>query len=121
MNLEKENTDEIIQKVTDLILDKKGYDITIINLKDIAAFADYLILCSADSSRQAQTISDYILEELKALGAKPLHTEGYNQASWILMDYVDFLVNIFDPETRRFYSLERLWKDAPTKSIAGDR
>ncbi|MBN2135405.1 MAG: ribosome silencing factor [Acidobacteria bacterium] len=103
---------ENIKDVISLIQDKKGSDITVLKLSEISSFTDYLIICSADSARQAQTICDHIQATLKDRKKKPSHIEGYNMARWILMDYLDFIVNIFHPNTREFYALEKLWHDA---------
>ena len=81
-------------------------------MRRISSFTDYFILCSGNSSRQTQAIADSIREELKKNHLIPYGIEGYNQGSWILMDYLDFIINIFIPETRKFYDLERLWGDA---------
>jgi ribosome-associated protein len=107
----------LVDYTVELIREKKGYRIMIISLDKLTTFTDFLILCTVDSSRQGQAISDHILGSLKDQKLKPLNIEGYNQAKWILMDYVDFIVNIFDRETRDFYQLERIWRDAPVNVI----
>lgn len=107
----------LVDKTVELIRQKKGRQIVVISMDKVATFTDYLLLCTVDSSRQAQTISDHILASLKDEKLKPMNIEGYNQAHWILMDYVDFIVNIFDKDTRNFYQLEKIWGDAPIKKI----
>ncbi len=92
--------------------EKKADGITVLELKEPAAFTDYFLICSGSSSRQMQAISDEIDRRLRAAGLRPLHVEGYNHAEWILMDYVDFVVHIFSERSRLFYNLERLWRTA---------
>lgn len=83
-----------------------------LDMRKVSSFTDYFILCSGNSTRQTQAIADSLREVLKKDHIELNGIEGYNQGSWILMDYIDFIINIFLPETRRFYDLERLWDDA---------
>lgn len=94
--------------------DKKAEDLTILELdKNSGAFTDYFILCSGTNPRQIQAIADEVELRLKrSLGLYAAHTEGYNQAEWVLLDYVDFVVHVFAENARRYYDLERLWKSA---------
>jgi ribosome-associated protein len=92
---------------------KKALDIKILNLVGISSFTDYFLVCSGTNPRQNHAISDEIGEQLAKLGYKPISTEGYESANWILMDYGDFLVHIFSTEARSFYDLERLWGAVP--------
>ncbi len=93
--------------------DKKAENITVLQLDEQASgFTDYFLLCSGANPRQVQAISDEIDHRLSADGVEPKHIEGYNQAEWLLMDYVDFVVHIFSENARKFYDLERLWKTA---------
>ena len=93
--------------------EKKAEDITVLHLDESSSgFTDYFLLCSAANPRQVQAIADEIDHRLSAMGVQPKHTEGYTQANWLLMDYVDFVVHIFSESARKFYGLERLWKTA---------
>ncbi len=93
--------------------DKKAEQVTILELeKDSGAFTDYFVVCSGTNPRQIQAIADAVDERLEALGMRPAHTEGYKQAEWVLLDYVDFVVHIFSETARHYYDLERLWKSA---------
>jgi ribosome-associated protein len=89
--------------------DKKAGDVVLLDLRKAAGFADYFLICSGSNPRQNRAIADAITEALADDGAKPAHVEGYQRSEWILLDYFDFIVHIFLPETRLFYSLERLW------------
>ena len=82
-------------------------------LEKVTDFTDYFVICSGTSDRQVQAIADAVDGALRAEGVRPLHVEGYNRAQWVLLDYGDLVVHIFQEETRRFYGLERLWGDAP--------
>ena len=94
-------------------LDKKAEEITILELeKGSGAFTDYFVVCSGSNPRQVQAIADEVELRLKGAGLRPTHTEGYRQAEWVLIDYVDFVVHIFSEKARKFYDLERLWKSA---------
>jgi ribosome-associated protein len=93
--------------------DKKAEQVTILELeKDSGAFTDYFVVCSATNPRQVQAIADAVDERLEALGIRTAHKEGYKQAEWVLLDYVDFVVHIFSETARQYYDLERLWKSA---------
>ena len=92
--------------------DKKALDLIVLDLRGMAAFTDYFIICSGSSAPQIQAISNEIEIRLKKVGKTPDHIEGYRQAQWILMDYSEFVVHIFSPDRRSYYNLERLWRDA---------
>lgn len=92
--------------------EKKALDVLLLRLSAITEFTDYFLICSGSSTRQTQAISDEITEQLKKFKIRPLHTEGYKTAQWILIDYGTFVVHVFTEESRRFYDLERLWRDA---------
>jgi ribosome-associated protein len=93
--------------------EKKATDMTVLDLRQIASFAEFFIIASGANQRQVQAISDEIQEQLKKqLRTRAVRIEGYNTAEWVLMDYGDFIVHIFNKEAREFYDLERLWRDA---------
>lgn len=104
------------RQVSEAILacqDKKAEQVTVLELeKGSGAFTDYFVVCSGTNPRQIQAIADAVDERLEMLGLRPTHTEGYKQAEWVLLDYVDFVVHIFSENARRYYDLERLWKSA---------
>ncbi|HYM76699.1 MAG TPA: ribosome silencing factor [Candidatus Dormibacteraeota bacterium] len=94
-------------------LEKKAEELSILEMeKGSGAFTDYFVLCSGTNPRQVQAISDEVEMRLKAAGVRPNNIEGYNQAEWVLLDYVDFVVHVFSEKARKFYDLERLWKSA---------
>ena len=98
--------------------DKKAQDLVVLDLRKAAGFTDYFVICSGGNPRQIRAIADSVMESLAAEGARPAHVEGYDRSEWILIDYFDFIVHIFAPETRQFYGLERLWGSAERVEVA---
>ena len=92
--------------------EKKASHVVVLNLKKSSAFTDYFVLCTGQNVRQVTAIADAIQEVLKAEHLRPTHVEGYDRAEWVLMDYFDFIIHVFTPSTREFYSLDRLWGQA---------
>src|SRR5436853_2290674 len=93
--------------------DKKADELSVLELEQgTGAFTDYFVVCSGTNPRQIQAISDEVELRLKREGYYPNSIEGYKQAEWVLIDYVDFVVHIFSESARRYYDLERLWKSA---------
>ena len=98
--------------------EKKAFDIIAIDLREIASFTEFFIIASGSNMRQVQAISDEITEKLKEkLNARVVRIEGYSTGEWILLDYGDFIVHIFEQKAREFYDLERLWRDAKRVEI----
>ena len=92
---------------------KKAFDFSVLKLDaSSSGFTDYFLVCSGANPRQIQAISDEVEDKLERSGLRAAHIEGYRQAEWVLLDYVDFVVHIFSERARRFYDLERLWKSA---------
>jgi ribosome-associated protein len=92
--------------------EKKGEHIKVLDLRGLTSFTDYFVVCSGSNQRQIQAIADEIQMRLKALGFLPLGMEGYDHAEWVLIDYGSFIVHIFAPQSREYYDLERLWRQA---------
>jgi ribosome-associated protein len=98
---------------------KKGEDVVILEMdKSSGAFTDYFVVCSGTNPRQIQAIADDVQKNLAEAGQRPNSVEGYTQAEWVLLDYVDFVLHIFSERARKFYDLERLWKSARKLSPA---
>lgn len=92
--------------------DHKALDLGVLDLAGVSSFTDFFLICTGTSTRHVQAISDAIVEHLKKSGLSPAHVEGYAEAQWVLLDYLNFVVHIFSEQSRRFYDLERLWKKA---------
>jgi len=93
-------------------LDKKAVDVVVLDLRGTPAFTDFFVLCSGLNQRQVKAIADAVEDTLRAAKVRATHVEGYEHAEWILLDFFTFIVHVFTPQTRAFYSLERLWGDA---------
>ena len=109
-----ENSDELdpsIVLAARAASDKKAIDPIVLDLRSIASFTDYFLILSGTNARQVQAIADGITETLKASGLPSNRVEGYAAAEWVLIDYGSFIVHVFDEKSRRFYDLERLWRD----------
>ena len=91
---------------------KQAVDLVVLDLRKALGFTDYFVLCSGTNPRQIRAIADAVIEALAAAGVKPAHIEGYERSEWVLLDFFDFIVHVFAPETRGFYGLERLWGNA---------
>jgi ribosome-associated protein len=99
-------------------LDKKAKDILILDLNGLTTIAEYFVICSGESTTQVKAITELIKEKFDEAGIKPLGIEGLNYSHWVLMDYGDVIIHIFEEETRTFYELEKLWIDARRIQIA---
>src|ERR1700675_1973497 len=111
--MKKNTTKAQVSAAIQACLEKKAEELTVLEMeKGSGAFTDYFVLCSGTNPRQVQAIADEVELRLKAAGLYPAHVEGYKQAEWILVDYVDFVVHVFAEKARKFYDLERLWKTA---------
>lgn len=98
--------------------EKKAIDLTVLDLRGVVTFTDFFIIATAANKRQMQAIIDEIVEQLKRHGSPAARVEGYQAAEWILVDYGDFIVHVFDEKARRFYDLEYLWREAKRLNIS---
>lgn len=105
--------DDTVKLAINCASEKKAFDLIALDLREIASFTEFFIICSGANVRQVQAISDEISEQLKKqLDSRPVRIEGYQTGEWVLLDYGDFIVHIFEKEARDFYDLQRLWRDA---------
>jgi ribosome-associated protein len=111
--------EDILTLAGELAADRKAQEIVGLDLRGLVGFADYFLICSGRTDRQAKAIHDAIHQGLKQrLGLLPRRVEGFTEGRWILMDYLDVVVHIFVPETREHYRLEQLWGEAPKLEVA---
>lgn len=103
---------EQVQTAVRAALAKKADKVMVLDLRHTSAFTDVFVVCTGQNARQVKAIVDSVEEALKALGQRPVAVEGYRGSEWVLVDYFDFVVHVFTPETREFYALERLWGSA---------
>lgn len=99
--------------------DKKGLGVVLLDVSSLLVITDLFVIASGTSRRHVLTLSEAVEERLRELGRKPLRREGLEHATWVLLDYGDLVVHLFDEPTRRYYDLERLWSDAPRTEFRG--
>jgi len=100
--------------------EKKAIDPVVLDLREIASFTDYFVIVSGGNERQVQAISDEVYETLKKAGSPAARVEGYKTAEWILLDYGDFVVHVFEQKARQFYDLERLWRESKRVALPAE-
>ena len=103
---------EKAKKIAECLDNKKGRRITVLEVGELTSISDYFVIASGGSAAQVKAMADEVEEKLREAGFAPVHMEGYQVATWILLDYSDVVVHIFLEETREFYDIERLWTDA---------
>ena len=111
--------EEMVREIVKALDSKKAVDITAIEIRDLTTLGDYFVVASGNSTSHVKALAEEVDERLSAMGVEPRRVEGYQTCLWILMDYYDIIVHIFNKETREFYGLERLWADAPKMDISG--
>ncbi len=117
-NSNNDNLEKNVESIINLIMEKKGEDIVVLDLRDISSISDFFIITTGNSSVHVKAICDEIREKIKTNNRTiPWHVEGYEALKWILIDYVDIVVHIFDSDTRLYYSIEKLWEDAKSRQI----
>lgn len=113
------SSDQLAHQIAAVALSKKASEIVILDLREITSITDFFVICSGAVAQHVKAIVDEIDQRLRPEN-KPWHIEGYQNLTWVLMDYVDVVVHVFQPEARAYYNLERLWADAPAEVIAGE-
>lgn len=112
---------DLAVKAAEAASKKKALDVTILDLTGLTVIADYFVICSGDSTTQVKAVANFIEEELAKKRQKPLGIEGVAYSHWILLDYGDVIIHIFEKETRAYYNLEKLWMDAKIIEIDEDK
>ncbi|GAB6109584.1 ribosome silencing factor [Fusibacter bizertensis] len=103
---------DLSEKIYSVLDDRKAHEIVVLSVKGISPIADYFIICTGTSSTHINALADYVEKEMVKEGIQIKHKEGKQQGGWLLLDYRDVVVHIFNSETREYYSLERIWNDA---------
>jgi len=112
-----ENSQQIASQMANLMLDKKALDIQILDVRGLTTLTDFFIVCTSESQPQTRAICNHIEDEMFILGIKPWHKEGYENLDWVLVDFVNIVVQIFSRESREYYDFERLWGDAKITKV----
>ncbi|HEX7313181.1 MAG TPA: ribosome silencing factor [Pyrinomonadaceae bacterium] len=116
-----EELDQRLRVALHAASEKKAHDLVVLDLREVASFTDYFVIASGTNVRQVQAVADEVQEQLrKQLNVRPARVEGYNSAEWVLLDYGDFIFHVFEEKSRRFYDLERLWRDAARVPLPPD-
>lgn len=111
------DSNELARACAELILEKKGRDVVIMDVANLTDMTQNFVICSCDNDVHVRAVADHIRDELAGRGFRPWRTEGWQGLNWIIMDYVDVVVHVFYRETREFYKLERLWADAEITTV----
>ena len=119
-SIELSEFDDRIRRAINAAAEKKGIEPTVLDLRGISTFTDFFLLVTGANRRQVQAISDEVVEQLKRSGNPAARVEGYQNAEWVLIDYGDFVVHVFDDKARRFYDLERLWREGRRRDLSAD-
>jgi ribosome-associated protein len=115
-----EQLDERVCTALSAASEKKAVNMVVLDLREVASFTDYFLITSGTNVRQVQAIADAVVEQLKKQGTRAARVEGYNTAEWVLVDYGDFILHVFEEKARAFYDLERLWRDAARVALPAD-
>ena len=115
--MENLKSKEMVKLAVQALEDKKGEDIKVIDITGVSVLADYFIIASGTNKNQVQALVDNVDETLGRAGYEAKQMEGYTTANWVLLDYNDIIVHVFDSENRLFYDLERIWRDGKTISL----
>ena len=120
-DLETRTSEGLARRIASVALDKKARDVAVLDMRDVVAYTDFLVICTGNTERQTQAIEDAIYRDLKSGeagdGRTPERVEGKPEARWILMDYLDCVVHIFTPAARDYYRLETLWGEVPALEV----
>ena len=107
-----------VSRAIDLLFDRKAVDVILLELEGISTATDYFLVASGNSDTHVTSIAEHLIEELREEGVRPAGVEGLRGGRWVLIDYIDWVVHVFHPESRAFYQIENLWGDAPQHRLA---
>ena len=108
-----------VSRAAELALERKSTDVVALDLRGISTATDFFVIGSGGSDIQVKAIADHVIEELRKEGHRPNHVEGKTGGTWVLIDYIDFVVHVFHSSAREYYQLEHLWGDAPRAEFEG--
>ncbi len=111
-----DHSEDVVRAAAAAALDRKAQDLRVLELAEVSDFTDYFVICNGANARQVSSIAEAVECRLRARGVRPLHLEGSGRGQWVLLDYGDVVVHVFDVKRRELYRLERLWSDAPDRT-----
>jgi ribosome-associated protein len=114
------NSVRVLGKAVEAIQKHKAIDVLVLEVRGLVDYADYVVICSGQSDRQVQAIADHVVEDLKKEGVLPLGVEGRSEGQWVLLDFNDVIVHVFDEPVRDFYDLEGMWREAPRVPVPSE-
>jgi ribosome-associated protein len=109
---------QLARLAADLALTKKAVDIKILNLTGLSDVTNYFVICTGESDTQVKAIADAVIDGAREEDARVWRKEGFSNLQWVLLDFVDVVVHVFQPRVRSYYDIERLWGDAPAETVA---
>jgi ribosome-associated protein len=112
--------DELARVAAEAAAEKKAADVVVLRVAELLVVTDYFVIATGANDRQVKVIADEVEEQLRLVGVKPVGREGETEATWILLDFGDLVVHVFQPAEREFYRLEKLWSDAPRMDLPAD-
>jgi len=113
-------SEAVAKQAAKFALSKKAFDVIALDLREVSPVADFFVIASGHTDTHVRAITDGIEQGLKKSKVRPWHVEGYSNGHWVLLDYVEVVVHVFDEETRNYYALERIWGDAPFQEFKDD-
>jgi len=116
--MQEEAADQFATRAARVAADHRAEQIVVMDLRGLTSIADFFVVCTGTSDRQIRTVCDRLEEDGRKVGRKPFRVSGYENAQWVLLDFVDVVVHIFDRQKREYYDLELLWGDAPRIDFA---
>jgi len=119
-SIELSEFDDRVRRAINAAAEKKAIDLTVLDLRGISSFTDFFVIATGTNRRQVQAVADEVSDQLKRNGSPAARIEGYQNAEWVLIDYGDFVVHVFDDKARRFYDLERLWRESRRRDLSPD-
>jgi len=119
-SIELSEFDDRVRRALNAAAEKKAIEPTVLDLRGISSFTDFFVIFTGANRRQVQAITDEVVDQSKRHGNPAARVEGYQNAEWVLIDYGDFVVHVFDDKARRFYDLERLWRESRRRDLSAD-
>ena len=111
------DTQALAEAIAEACWDRKAHNVRVIDVRGLASYTDFLIVCHGTSERHAQAIADFVVEDLRPVKIRPLGKEGYRSGDWLLVDFLDAVLHVFAGEARQHYAIESLWSDAPRLAL----